>query len=598
MLNRSLLKALIATFIVAIAMPSETASLFAKKKSSSSSSSSRSSSSYKPVSSSWKKPKAAAPKPTTKPKTTAKPKAKSTDFYSRSSVKPAPKSNVISSKPKTLTSKPGDSAQPPSTKTRDQTSSGFSKPPVVSSKVQTTESKPKATAFDQTLSKKSAKISREQYLKEKGKYNSSPETASTPTRTEVVRIYEKHPIYNRYSRRGTYISYDAYYVGRNRYYANFGWEPPYYVYESQSRFGIWDAWTWWYVLDNLHKPEQVAMAYHHRYDPGYLEWRREARRISYGNSSLRTRLRRLDREVERLEGQDMIPGYLPNGMNAEVALAADITSAPESIEGVVRIATAQPGGNYFVYGQLLRSLAPETIDLEVLQTAGSQENLQKLDAGDIEAAIAQSDILGIRTLESETNYPIQAPLWDEFIHIISNKESGVQKIQDLDPEQHTICIGEAGSGSVETWRGFVMANSEYYGKFETRNINLYDARNAVLDDPNTVMLYVAGLGADFLKETDKIFGDRLQLVLVDVPEFESFLDNDDNQVYKRKPLELAYPNLQKAWGSMSLHNNLSVTAILALSSNALENLSDEEAQAFTDSARKTRDLISQYRAGK
>ena len=143
-----------------------------------------------------------------------------------------------------------------------------------------------------------------------------------------------------------------------------------------------------------------------------------------------------------------------------------------------------------------------------------------------------------------------------------------------------------------------MANSEYYGKFETRNINLYGARNAVLDDPNTVMLYVAGLGADFLKETDKIFGDRLQLVLVDVPEFESFWDNDDNQVYKRKPLELAYPNLQKAWGSMSLHNNLSVTAILALSSNALENLSDEEAQAFTDSARKTRDLISQYRAGK
>lgn len=337
------------------------------------------------------------------------------------------------------------------------------------------------------------------------------------------------------------------------------------------------------------------MAYHHRYDPGYLEWRREARRLSFGNPPLRNRLRDLDRAIERMEGTPMIPGYLPEGMEPEVAMAADIAGAPEELEGVVRMATAQPGGNYFVYGQVLRSLAPESMDVEILQSAGSQENLQKLDNGEVDIALAQSDILGIRTLESDTSYPIQAPLWDEFIHIIANQESGIQKIQDLDPEKHTICIGEPGSGSVETWRGFVMADKEAYGAIETQNLNIYEARNAVLEDPNTVMLYVAGLGADFMEETDQIFGDQLRLVLVDIPEFESFVDNDGNQVYTRKPLKIAYPKLQKSWGSLSKLNNLSVTAVLAVSPDAFAKMGETEASAFTSTASEARELLAEYR---
>ena len=384
-------------------------------------------------------------------------------------------------------------------------------------------------------------------------------------------------------------------MGCDRYYRRYGWEPPYYVYQSRARFGVWDSYTWWYVLDNLDDPAYVAMAYHHRNDPGYREWRREVRRLSFNNPDLRYRMDRLDDLVRGMNGRPIIPGYLPEGMEPEVAIAADIAGAPEALEGVVRLTTAQPGGNYFVFGQLLRSLSPEALDVEVVESAGSLENLQKLDAGEVEVALAQSDILGIRTLESETSYPTQAPLWDEFIHIIANAESGVSSIQDLDPAVHTVCIGLPGSGSVETWRGFVMANEEKFGAFQTRNLSVYEARNAVLDDPNTVMLYVAGLGADFMYETDQIFGDALKLVSVNVPEFTEFVDNDGNQVYSSIPLKLAYPKLQSNWSTRGQNMNLAVTAVLVLSPNSQEKIEAADLEAFTASAQEAKQVLAAYR---
>lgn len=72
------------------------------------------------------------------------------------------------------------------------------------------------------------------------------------------------------------------------------------------------------------------------------------------------------------------------------ALAAPMTPALAEVPGnPVRYCTGVPGGNYDFTGIAIKRQLPQ--HLELVNTGGSMDNLAKVDKGECEAAIVQSD---------------------------------------------------------------------------------------------------------------------------------------------------------------------------------------------------------------
>jgi hypothetical protein len=115
--------------------------------------------------------------------------------------------------------------------------------------------------------------------------------------------------------------------GRNGWYAARGWAPPPYVYGTPSRFGIWDAFFLWFLLDTLSRPGHAQFFYNNQNDPSYQQWRAEADRRAQTDPELRTKLAQLDRQLAAQQGQPRNPDYLPPDTPPEVAVAPEAQAA-------------------------------------------------------------------------------------------------------------------------------------------------------------------------------------------------------------------------------------------------------------------------------
>jgi hypothetical protein len=146
---------------------------------------------------------------------------------------------------------------------------------------------------------------------------------------------------------GRYSSYDSWYSSRSAWYGGMGWGPPVYAYRSYSSFGMWDALFLWFMLDSISNASHAAWFYNHQQDPGYVDWRREADRLSADNADLKQKLADLDQRTAALEGQPRDPNYMPPDAKPDLALASENAVAPQAPAG-----TSHPT-LYFLLGMLV-----------------------------------------------------------------------------------------------------------------------------------------------------------------------------------------------------------------------------------------------------
>jgi len=127
-----------------------------------------------------------------------------------------------------------------------------------------------------------------------------------------------------------------------------------------------------------------------------------------------------------------------------------------SIGWAFTIATGPNDGSYFQIAQDIKKVAAkENIDLQVMPTKGSVENIQLLGAGKIDMAIVQldamrfvSDILKIQKgLDLFDSIKVVLNLYPEEIHVLTNK-SDIQTFYQLDGKR--ISVGTQGGGTAIT----------------------------------------------------------------------------------------------------------------------------------------------------
>lgn len=451
----------------------------------------------------------------------------------------------------------------------------------------------RATARSSTMGRRvQSEAAKKSLATHKSKQSGFAKSSHAATNTSS---YRNNPVYNRGVQNRS--SYDNYYNRRDSYYGGWGWSPPGYAFMSYPSFGMWDALIWWSILDRVNDRNHYSMAHHHAQDPGYQEWRREAERLAEDNDELKTKLAALDQQVATLKGTPRDPAYLPPGVDPSVALAAEVVATADPSRPLMVINTGVTNGNYHRFGQILQSHLPD-FDLTLEPTNGSEDNLHNLVDNQADAVLVQSDMLNAYLRKNpaaeEQLVGLQSTLYTEYVQLLVNKESAIEGITELDPNTHIVYVGPRGSGTHAAWEGFVLQDARY-GEFTTRYASYEEALRQVSDNAEAVMLFVAGLNSEVLKEANDKYGHKVSLVAIDEHHFSTSVDQFGNTIYEVATIpDDTYPNLQVGWffgfGDNSVET-LSVDAVLILSKQWVDTYGSKPMTLFEDALWRSIDDI-------
>ncbi|MGW2935135.1 TAXI family TRAP transporter solute-binding subunit [Streptomyces sp. NPDC001156] len=122
----------------------------------------------------------------------------------------------------------------------------------------------------------------------------------------------------------------------------------------------------------------------------------------------------------------------------------------ESPSGTVTFSTGTPTGVYQKYGTLLQqAIAKELprVDVRLLNSDGSQENVRRVATGTADFTIAAADAVETYKLEHKAGAGRLrgcARLYDDYVHLVVPRSSTVRSVADL--EGRRVAIGPGGSG--------------------------------------------------------------------------------------------------------------------------------------------------------
>lgn len=312
---------------ITVALASFFAASIVEAKSSSSSSRSSSSSSRSSSSSSkgssWGSSSRSASKPSVVPAAKAAP-AKTSSWGSSKPSTPAPVASPrISNNVKAAAGGAVIGAAA-------ATAAGSEKPKNTPSSVVKTS--PLQAKLDKSITSKQSLDAYKSYKAETAKFKATPvAVASAPQ--------QKAAITNKIASSG--VSQKTYFSRRNDYYRERNnYQPPTYVYNSPSSFGMWDTVFLYMMLDNINDRNTANTYYHHQDDPGIKAWRAEAERQAATNAELKTKLAALDAKTSEsvAAGLKKDDSYIPvdkDGNPAPVlAEAAVVSDLPAPAKGM------------------------------------------------------------------------------------------------------------------------------------------------------------------------------------------------------------------------------------------------------------------------
>jgi hypothetical protein len=182
-------------------------------------------------------------------------------------------------------------------------------------------------------------------------------------------------------------------------------------------------------------------------------------------------------------------------------------------------------GTYYAFGGVLASYVSNNTSLSVtaVTSGGSKANIEDLDAGNVQLAFAQSDVLsyaynGERLFDTAiTGFSVVAALYMEQVQIVTTN-SDIQSVSDLSGKK--VSIGAVGSGvyfnAIDVLESYGMTEddiSPVYQSFGDSADSLkdgkIDAAFVVAGAPTTAIVDLATSGSVYLVSLDQEHIDSL-----------------------------------------------------------------------------------------
>ncbi len=164
------------------------------------------------------------------------------------------------------------------------------------------------------------------------------------------------------------------------------------------------------------------------------------------------------------------------------------------------IATGSKSGVYYPIGEALAMILKQTfpgVTLNIMETAGSVENLQLLRDGKVDMALVQNDI-AFYAVEGEamfngqkiTNISGIATLFPEVVQIIVRRETGIKTLADLSGRK--IAVGSKDSGTYYNAQQ-LLTIAKVWEQVEHQYLNAGDAMKEMQEGRIDGFIFTGGL---------------------------------------------------------------------------------------------------------
>jgi len=156
---------------------------------------------------------------------------------------------------------------------------------------------------------------------------------------------------------------------------------------------------------------------------------------------------------------------------------------------VVRLATGGSTGEYYAFGEAIAQVIQNHhthIKVEVVEAAGSRQNMQRVHTGEVDMALVQSDTPVMPAVKAV------AQLYPELFHLIADKNANIGSVSDLQGKQ--VALMPTGSGSYELF----WPLAAHYG-LSAQDLNVQpmsstQAHEALLKGEVDALFRIIGLG--------------------------------------------------------------------------------------------------------
>ena len=160
------------------------------------------------------------------------------------------------------------------------------------------------------------------------------------------------------------------------------------------------------------------------------------------------------------------------------------------------ISAGAPGGAYYEYAQQYRRILAESdIELTVLESAGSIENLLRLQDGEADLGLVQG---GLAETSGAKNVKSLASLYFEPLWVFERSGLELDYLSDLDGRR--IAIGPEGSGAQALARQILAASGVDDKNTELLPLDVQEAARRLLAGDIDAALFVAAPESDLLTE--------------------------------------------------------------------------------------------------
>ena len=165
----------------------------------------------------------------------------------------------------------------------------------------------------------------------------------------------------------------------------------------------------------------------------------------------------------------------------------------------LRMATGGNTGTYFAFGAAFAKILTDKtkIPISILSTGASKANIQLMNAGEVELAIVQNDVMdyayrGVDLFigEKTTSFLGVAGLYAETCQIVANPSAGIRTIADL--KGKNISVGDAGSGTEFNARQILEVYGISFNDIGKQNLSFGASADALRDNKLDAFFCVAG----------------------------------------------------------------------------------------------------------
>ena len=165
----------------------------------------------------------------------------------------------------------------------------------------------------------------------------------------------------------------------------------------------------------------------------------------------------------------------------------------------IRLATGGTTGTYYAYGSTLAQILTEktNIPITIQSTGASKANIQLMDAGEVEFAMVQNDVMdyawkGVDLFNGEQsqNFNAMGALYAEVCQVVANPAAGIRTIADL--KGKSVSVGDAGSGTEFNARQILEAYGISFNDIVKQNLGFGPSADALRDNKIDAFFCVAG----------------------------------------------------------------------------------------------------------